>query len=248
MSITGERDDRPGGGPQKAGIPIADLITACTRASRSAPRSHIAPRPASASTSTSRCSTRSLPCLRTRGRTTSPPLTAGRLGTITPTSLPTRYPDRGRQPDPRPAATTICSASSATSPAATTCPTTRASARTASAWRTVSSSRGFCRTSSFANDEAMDRAARSGRRAVRTDQRSETGVRGTAGRSTRLRMELPHPTAGKSVARAQPDALFRDARRADAPPPTWAAHRRSSVFASWKNPRRSPDCAPRESS
>jgi len=27
MSITGERDDCPGGGPQKAGIPIADLIT-----------------------------------------------------------------------------------------------------------------------------------------------------------------------------------------------------------------------------
>jgi formyl-CoA transferase len=27
MSITGERDDRPGGGPQKAGIPIADLST-----------------------------------------------------------------------------------------------------------------------------------------------------------------------------------------------------------------------------
>ena len=27
MSITGERDDRPGGGPQKAGIPIGDLIT-----------------------------------------------------------------------------------------------------------------------------------------------------------------------------------------------------------------------------
>jgi formyl-CoA transferase len=27
MSITGERDEVPGGGPQKAGIPIADLIT-----------------------------------------------------------------------------------------------------------------------------------------------------------------------------------------------------------------------------
>jgi crotonobetainyl-CoA:carnitine CoA-transferase CaiB-like acyl-CoA transferase len=27
MSVTGERDDLPGGGPQKAGIPIADLIT-----------------------------------------------------------------------------------------------------------------------------------------------------------------------------------------------------------------------------
>jgi crotonobetainyl-CoA:carnitine CoA-transferase CaiB-like acyl-CoA transferase len=33
MSVTGERDDRPGGGPQKAGIAIADLMTgmyACT--------------------------------------------------------------------------------------------------------------------------------------------------------------------------------------------------------------------------
>ena len=27
MSITGERDDQPGGGPQRAGIPISDLIT-----------------------------------------------------------------------------------------------------------------------------------------------------------------------------------------------------------------------------
>ena len=27
MSVTGERDDRPGGGPQKAGIAITDLMT-----------------------------------------------------------------------------------------------------------------------------------------------------------------------------------------------------------------------------
>ena len=27
MSVTGERDDRPGGGPQKVGIPIVDLMT-----------------------------------------------------------------------------------------------------------------------------------------------------------------------------------------------------------------------------
>ena len=27
MSVTGERDDQPGGGPQKAGIPIADIMT-----------------------------------------------------------------------------------------------------------------------------------------------------------------------------------------------------------------------------
>ena len=59
MSVTGERDDRPGGGPQKAGIPIADLITGMYASDRrSAPRSRIAPRPARASTSTSRCSIR----------------------------------------------------------------------------------------------------------------------------------------------------------------------------------------------
>ena len=27
MSVTGERDDSPGGGPQKVGIPIVDLMT-----------------------------------------------------------------------------------------------------------------------------------------------------------------------------------------------------------------------------
>ena len=27
MSVTGERDDRPGGGPQKVGVPIIDLMT-----------------------------------------------------------------------------------------------------------------------------------------------------------------------------------------------------------------------------
>jgi crotonobetainyl-CoA:carnitine CoA-transferase CaiB-like acyl-CoA transferase len=27
MSVTGERDDLPGGGPQKAGIAISDLMT-----------------------------------------------------------------------------------------------------------------------------------------------------------------------------------------------------------------------------
>ena len=27
MSITGERDDRPGGGPQKAGVAVSDLMT-----------------------------------------------------------------------------------------------------------------------------------------------------------------------------------------------------------------------------
>ena len=27
MSVTGERDELPGGGPQKAGIPIADIMT-----------------------------------------------------------------------------------------------------------------------------------------------------------------------------------------------------------------------------
>ena len=29
MSITGEREDLPGGGPQRVGVPIIDLTTAC---------------------------------------------------------------------------------------------------------------------------------------------------------------------------------------------------------------------------
>ena len=43
MSLTGERDDQPGGGPQKAGVAIADLMTACTRQLQSCGRPH-APR------------------------------------------------------------------------------------------------------------------------------------------------------------------------------------------------------------
>ena len=27
MSVTGERDDTPGGGPQKVGVPIVDIMT-----------------------------------------------------------------------------------------------------------------------------------------------------------------------------------------------------------------------------
>jgi crotonobetainyl-CoA:carnitine CoA-transferase CaiB-like acyl-CoA transferase len=61
MSVTGERDDLPGGGPQKAGIAITDLMTGCTRRPRSSPRSPIATAPATASTSTRACSIRPSP-------------------------------------------------------------------------------------------------------------------------------------------------------------------------------------------
>ena len=27
MSVTGERDNKPGGGPQRAGVPIVDIMT-----------------------------------------------------------------------------------------------------------------------------------------------------------------------------------------------------------------------------
>ena len=43
MSVTGERDDQPGGGPQRVGVPIVDIMTGhVLRRSPSAPRSPIA--------------------------------------------------------------------------------------------------------------------------------------------------------------------------------------------------------------
>ena len=60
MSVTGERDDLPGGGPQKAGIAITDLMTGMYASS--AILAALAQRDvaARASTSTWRCSTRTV--------------------------------------------------------------------------------------------------------------------------------------------------------------------------------------------
>ena len=57
MSVTGERDDKPGGGPQKVGVPIVDLMTGMYAAV--AVLAALARRegPARANTSTSACST-----------------------------------------------------------------------------------------------------------------------------------------------------------------------------------------------
>ena len=58
MSITGERDDLPGGGPQKVGVAVADITTGhVLRPWRSWPRSRTVRRAAKVSTSTWRCST-----------------------------------------------------------------------------------------------------------------------------------------------------------------------------------------------
>jgi len=73
MSVTGEPDDAPGGGPQRAGVPVADIITACTPRSRSAPRSRTARRAEPGSISISRSSTRRLRFSPTRTRTIFPP-------------------------------------------------------------------------------------------------------------------------------------------------------------------------------
>jgi crotonobetainyl-CoA:carnitine CoA-transferase CaiB-like acyl-CoA transferase len=57
MSVTGERDDLPGGGPQKVGVPIVDLMTGMyTSVSVLAALARRA-RPAWATTSISACST-----------------------------------------------------------------------------------------------------------------------------------------------------------------------------------------------
>ena len=92
MSVTGERDDRAGGGPQKAGIPIADLITGmyasvaiCAALAHRA-KSGTGPAPRSRA---ARFAGRA--CSPTRARTTSPPANRRRgSATIIPTSRPTR--------------------------------------------------------------------------------------------------------------------------------------------------------------
>ena len=120
MSVTGEPDDLPGGGPQQAGVPIADIITGMyATIAHAAPRSRIATARARASTSTSRCSTRRSRCSPTRTRTTSrrgkPP---ERIGNAHPNIVPYQtFKTADGAHHPRRAATTICSASSATPPA-----------------------------------------------------------------------------------------------------------------------------------
>ena len=58
MSVTGERDDLPGGGPQKAGVAITDLMTGMYAAVAILAALRARPHRATASGSTSRCSTR----------------------------------------------------------------------------------------------------------------------------------------------------------------------------------------------
>ena len=70
MSVTGERDDAPGGGPQKVGVPIVDLMTGMYAAvailAAVARRARLAREPARARPSTSPCSMCRRPSWRTR--------------------------------------------------------------------------------------------------------------------------------------------------------------------------------------
>ena len=90
MSVTGERDDLPGGGPQKVGVAVADLLTGMY-ADRRDPRGAAPSRraPARASTSTWRCSTRRSRCWPTWARTTwSPASVPQRAGNAHPNIVP----------------------------------------------------------------------------------------------------------------------------------------------------------------
>jgi crotonobetainyl-CoA:carnitine CoA-transferase CaiB-like acyl-CoA transferase len=66
MSVTGEKDGRPGGGPQKVGVPIVDLMTGMYTAVSVLAALARATRPASATASTSPCSTCRSPTLPTK--------------------------------------------------------------------------------------------------------------------------------------------------------------------------------------
>ena len=92
MSVTGERDDLPGGGPQKVGVAVADLFTGmyATIAILAALRHRDAHR-RRARPSTWRCSTRRSRCSPTWARTTSSPAwRRGAPATRTRTSCRTR--------------------------------------------------------------------------------------------------------------------------------------------------------------
>jgi crotonobetainyl-CoA:carnitine CoA-transferase CaiB-like acyl-CoA transferase len=93
MSITGERDDLPGGGPMKVGIAITDILTGMYASLAITAAIAHCERAAAASISTWRCSipwSRSMPTrsAATSSRATSPGATAMPI----PTSCPTRFP------------------------------------------------------------------------------------------------------------------------------------------------------------
>ena len=96
MSVTGEPDDAPGGGPQRAGVPVADIITGMYASiAICAALAHRA-ETGWASTSISRCSTRRSRCSPTRTPTTSPPASRpSASATCTRTSCPTSRSRRG---------------------------------------------------------------------------------------------------------------------------------------------------------
>ena len=74
MSVTGEPDDAPGGGPQRAGVPIADIITGMYASiAICAALAHRERDRRRASISISRCSIRRSRCSPTRTPTTSRP-------------------------------------------------------------------------------------------------------------------------------------------------------------------------------
>ena len=92
MSVTGERDNKPGGGPQRAGVPIVDIMTGMySTIAVCAAIAHRAETRRSASSSTWRCSTRRLPSSPTRAATSSRPASRrAASATRTRTSSPIR--------------------------------------------------------------------------------------------------------------------------------------------------------------
>ena len=70
MSVTGERDDLPGGGPQKAGVAMTDLMTGMYATVAVLAALMHRDRSGAASTSTWRCSTPRWRCSPTWAATT----------------------------------------------------------------------------------------------------------------------------------------------------------------------------------
>ena len=232
MSITGERDDRPGGGPQKAGIPIADLITgmyasvavcaALAHRAKSGKGQHL----------DLALFDSLVAVLANQGAnylaTGEPP---GRLGNDHPNIAPYQV-FRTKDGSLILACGNdnlfrkFCEVAGCTS--------LPDDARFATNGKRVANRVELThpfRHLPQENHARVDRGARSRRCAERTDQRSEAGLRGAASRGAR-----PAHADWQRLASAQSDALFRNADRArGAAASSRAAHRRRAARTAGKS-------------
>ena len=228
MSITGERDDLPGGGPQKAGIPIADIITgmyatiavcaALAHREKSGPGQHL-----------DLALLDSLAAILSNqgGNYLATGVSPGRLGNAHPNIVPyqtfkTSDGDMILACGNDNLFRKFCEVAR--------CEQLAADPRYATNGKRVENRVELTKILSEIFGEAhyprLGRGARSGGRAERPDQHAGAGVPGAAGDRARAEDRARSPARGPDIAGEKPDALLGDAARAQDPAARrWASTR-----------------------